>query len=844
MALKPADSLRYSIPFFPAIFFQQFFMRKILALSFLLFTISFAQLPAGSSSSAPSFALVLSGGGARGLAQIGVLKALEEAHLKPDLIVATSMGSIIGSLYASGYTPDEILNLTRQIDWQRMFSNSSSRNKLFVNQKTETSGHLFELRFDTNFKPILPSSISRGQSFFELLSPKLLPAQLQANSDFSQLPINLRIVATNILTGKRVVFSKGNLTTAIRASCGVPLAFSPVDLDGMLLMDGGLTSNIPVESALEENADFILAVDVTSPLWGRSDLDNPVKLADQLVAIGIERNKQNEKNKAHLLIKPDLDGFTNTSFDKLDSIVQMGYEAASNSIPLIRQHLKPSSDLQPSHIRAEILNQNGKPIFTFDSLETNPAYLHAAPLVIAKAVPGIRCALIKEGFGFSDLQALYISDTLLKMQVKPNLIKNVQTDGNIKTSKRILMTAGGLRPGDTLDCKLIQKGITSLYSTELFENVNLDLDSGNTLKVQVEEKKFYRLRGGLRYDEYHLMEGFMQPAYENLFGLGITSAFYLQYGSRREKYAYDLKANHLFSSNLANNLHIQAFISKEKILKREIIYRPDPIPDSLDLQEALLRKIGISALLGTQILKVASIEGGVRIERFNVQQTNRSAFDDGLGLKFRQSLPYFLLRLIMDTMDETPFPTDGWNNQITVGLANQFFGGTESFFKLEGHIGRHITLVHNQTVYPQLMLSWSSKPLPDVERVYLGGAIPEQGYHDLGVYNYIPFMGLKPRAFSGDVMALLHTDYRLKIEKNLYVSLIVDWGRVWNRMEFKANQAWNDLFSNSLLGMGATLSYQTIAGPIRVSYGQLVRDLNAVGIEAEPHWYISAGHDF
>lgn len=172
----------------------------------------------------PRFALVLSGGGAKGLAQIGVLKALEEAGLRPDLIVGTSMGAIIGTLYAAGYSPQMIDSLVKTVQWNDIFSNIINRKNLFVSQKSEPRNYLLELRFNQNFK-LSPISQSYGQQFYDLLIPMLADAQRRSNGNFDSLGIPVRIIATDLLTGEKVVFSKGNLVTAIRASCSIPLFF-------------------------------------------------------------------------------------------------------------------------------------------------------------------------------------------------------------------------------------------------------------------------------------------------------------------------------------------------------------------------------------------------------------------------------------------------------------------------------------------------------------------------------------------------------------------------------------------------------------------------------------------
>jgi NTE family protein len=207
------------------------------------------------SAQSPKIALVLSGGGARGIAQIGVLKALDEAGIKLDLIVATSMGAIIGSMYSTGISSGELYSIAKSLDWDLIFKNTAGREDLHVSQKSEPENYLFEIRFDSDLTPVIPNSISHGQSVYNLLSPILAAPLYHAEMDFDSLKIPLRIIATDIVTGKKIVFSKGNLPEIVRASCGAPLAFSPVAMDSMLLLDGGLTANIPIETAVKEKCD-------------------------------------------------------------------------------------------------------------------------------------------------------------------------------------------------------------------------------------------------------------------------------------------------------------------------------------------------------------------------------------------------------------------------------------------------------------------------------------------------------------------------------------------------------------------------------------------------------------
>ncbi len=421
------------------------------------------------------------------------------------------MGAIIGSLYAAGYSPDSILQIARSIDWNDVIANTAQRKNLFVSQKVEPVNYLFELRLSDRLEPLPPSSISHGQVFFDLLAPLLAPAQFRAHGQFDSLPIPLRIVATDILSGRRAIFTQGNIAAAIRASCGVPLAFSPVRRDSMLLMDGGLSANIPVDVAAQERSRIIVAVDVTSPLWRMNDLENPVRLMDQVVAIGMKRQQETQKSKADLMIVPKLDGYYNTDFSKIDTIVRIGYES-------MRQNLDSLSRLLAVHDTAA-----------------------------ARAGKGPR--LRRAG-----------------TWTAPGTIRDIRVSGNDKTSAQLIETIAGLHSGETLSPLLLHDAISAVYATNLFDNVNIDMDTSRTVRIMVDEKNYWRIRMGLRYDEFYLGEGFIEPAYENLFGRDICVSLHLQYGLRRERYALEFNENHPLSQNFANFAKLQFYSSSEQIV--------------------------------------------------------------------------------------------------------------------------------------------------------------------------------------------------------------------------------------------------------------------------------------
>jgi len=756
------------------------------------------------------FALILSGGGARGLAQIGALMALEESGLKPDLIVSTSMGSVVGGLYACGYTPSQIYDIARSVDWSRVSTKNYSRTSLFVNQKSPPKGYLFDIRLGDNFKPALPNAISDGQVFYELLTARTLPALHAAKYDFDKLPVSLRVVATDLLTGNKVVFSEGSLATAIRASCGAPLAFSPLDLDGKMLIDGGLSSNIPVRVAADAGADFTVAIDVTSPLWGREQLiRNPMRLMEQVVSIGVTQNKLRDTQEADVLITPKLGAITNTDFGRIDTLIALGYAATAEAVPKIAARLG----------RTDAKTPTGTPYRLTQS--TDDGHGAAAQLSGGSVI-------------------------------LPS-VKSVRIFGNEKTSTSQTLTASGIKIGKPLDSAAVERAIRSLYATELFESVRVESALDDGVDIRVDEKKYWRVRGGLRYDEYQLGEGFIEPAYENLFGLGISAALHLQYGMRKEKYALGLSTNYLFTQNWALNYNAQIFTGRERIYSRDAYTRepaaPDltPLPDSVVIRDEVLGKGGVSFTVGSQIGKSVSIEAEAKLERFQLLQSNQSIFDNNMGLNFRNSMPYFLLRLNVDTRDAAPFTTNGWRHIITTGMAGDVLGlnGIEEFVKIDASFNRYFTLRKRHTVHLQSMIGWTNSTLPDVEKYYLGGAVPEQNYRDADIYNIIPFMGMKPRMVSADIFGLAHLEYRFRARRNLYLSAELDWARLWAYEEFVRQREAGDGFSpKSPLGAGVGVAYNTIFGPIRVSYGRLIQYRYDPEAISENVFYFSAGYDF
>ncbi|MCP1726804.1 NTE family protein [Natronospira proteinivora] len=278
----------------------------------------------------PRIGLVLSGGGARGGAHLGVLRVLEELEVPVDVVVGTSGGAIVGGLYASGWSPDEIETWLREMDWDTALSDRLPRRSLAYRAKEDDERFLFDLEVSWADGVLhLPQGLIEGRNLaFLLEQASLRTADVR---DFNDLPIPFRAVATDLESGSKKVLDSGRLSKAIRASMSVPGVFAPVLVDDHLLVDGGLVENLPVETALDEGADIIIAVNVGSPLQERSELNDIFALSVQVTTLVLHNNLQRALGllaESDILIEPELDGLNAQDFHRAADAAAAGERAA------------------------------------------------------------------------------------------------------------------------------------------------------------------------------------------------------------------------------------------------------------------------------------------------------------------------------------------------------------------------------------------------------------------------------------------------------------------------------------------------------------------------------------
>jgi NTE family protein len=332
----------------------------------------------------PKIGLVLSGGGAHGIAHIGVIKVMEEAGLRPDLITGVSMGSIIGGMYSLGYSADSLQKIFNSINWKLILSNKIPENKVIFLEKNHFSNSAVSLPLSMR-KVILPSGLINGQQVENTLSYYSWPAA--DINDFSKLPIPFLCVATDIIHYKLVDLTTGYLPDAIRASFSVPSIFTPLRIDSLLLLDGGLIRNFAATEAREMGADIIIGSYVGFNGYKADKLMTVGGIMEQIAMFRSLDDFEKEKKLVDVLIKPNTEGLSIFQFDNVDSLIERGYEAA---LPFKEQFRKIADSLNKIEVQKPIKSILDKKTYTFSQIEItgNRSYSYEQILGVLDIKPG------------------------------------------------------------------------------------------------------------------------------------------------------------------------------------------------------------------------------------------------------------------------------------------------------------------------------------------------------------------------------------------------------------------------------------------------------------------------
>ncbi len=410
----------------------------------------------------PKVGLVLSGGGAKGLAHVGVLKVLEKAGVRVDYITGTSMGSIVGGFYSIGYDAKSLEKLSLEQPWFDLLNDEIPLRNIPIEEKSDESKYVLSFALK-GFGFELPKGLIKGQKLLTRLAALTLP--YHQTDDFNKLPIPFRCVATDIESGEAVVFKKGFLPLALRASMSIPSALTPVEIDGRLLVDGGVVRNFPVDDVREMGADFVIGVDVGAPLYKKEEIDSLAQILEQSISFLNDISTKKQRNLCNILILPDIRGIGVMDFDRAEDIIKRGEDAALSVYPQLVK-----------------LGEKLKKYPDYDRPVAPPP------------------------------QAF-----------KQYWVSDMRVQGLKRVSKGLVMSKLAIDLPSTISSEELEESIQDLYGSNFFEQIRFRLvptDVGNVLLLDAEEKSTNLLRFGISYDTSLKSAIFVNLTLRNLLGMG------------------------------------------------------------------------------------------------------------------------------------------------------------------------------------------------------------------------------------------------------------------------------------------------------------------------------------
>ncbi len=442
-------------------------MKYIFSLLLLIFSFLYkGQQKAITFVQNPKVGLSLSGGGAKGFAHIGVIKVLDSLGVNIDYVAGTSMGAIIGGLYASGYSGKEMEKILDQTDVGVILQNDKQRSEeSFFNKSNQKYFINFPIK---NGKIKLPSSLSNGQKTIYFLNE--IFKDVRHFKDFSKLPIPFMCIATNLETGKEKVFEEGELTDAIMASAAFPSLLDAVKINDSLYIDGGVSINYPSELLKKKGIDIVIGINLDQGLEKAKNLDNFIKILGQIINYGIEKNYREQEKFTDIDIKPNLKGKGITSFDDKKAIIDSGFSKTLEYIQLLNQLPKTSFvKIKQQYNRNPILEN----VYKIDRIEVDGA--NRFDISYIKGKMGLKTpSIISYGQISKMIDKLYSSDNYQLIRYE---IKQVEEDNILLLSVEENKVYNFFKVGLHYD-KVFSNGLLLNYSSRkfLFHNSNLSLD--------------------------------------------------------------------------------------------------------------------------------------------------------------------------------------------------------------------------------------------------------------------------------------------------------------------------------------------------------------------------------
>ena len=746
----------------------------------------------------PTVALVLAGGGAKGAAHIGTIKAIDSLGIPVDMVLGTSIGGLVGGFYALGYSPEKMDSLIRSLDWGKMMSDKIPREyipyeRVKYKEKYALSFPFFYKKED--FKDMIDSDLRyvRGKKTLNLSADAANPSYLVKENllgslpsgyitgqnirslfastavgytdddiDFLEdLPIPFVCVATDIVTGKAKVWHKGNIVTALRSTMSIPFVFTPVREGGMVLVDGGMRNNFPTDLAAQMGADIIIGVDLSNASKDITAIRNVMDIfwqsVDMLSNDSFARNVQ----IPDVTVKPDLKGFNMLSFDSvsIDTIFARGYKAAHEKLPELEAVRRRIGRYKPSQRREPATDVN----------------------------------------------------------INPVKIDDIEITGVTEKEKQFILSQIGVRPGNDVSRSDAEKVVAFIYGTTAFDNVSYSfVGSEEPYKLKVDCKKgpVHELGLGIRVDTEELVSVLVNVGLWTNSLQGSSIAFTGKVGPN--PYA---QVQYNLNSYKLPTLHVA---SSFKWVDRNNFSMGDNRFSMADMD--FRQEIYFSSTYKSKLMA----RYGVRNDLFHVDRLYSENFVGDFALKTGMSdflSPFISLRA--DDTDNGYFPSRGRSFGVEGQYVHSLAGGGKYRFGVVSMDGKIVAPIGKRFAFipsAAMRLTFGNE-IPVIYTNVLGGQIRGR-YID----QQLPFIGINNAAIRRDNIIIARGDLRYRFFRNNYITATMNYAH-----DFDSFGEFED--GLDIWGWGLEYAYNSIIGPLRanIHYSTLTQ---RVGV------YFSIGFDF
>jgi NTE family protein len=708
--------------------------------------------------------LVLSGGGAKGLAHIGALKVIEEAGVQIDYIGGTSMGAIVGALYASGYSANELDSIFRTMNFERLIQDNLPRSAKTFYEKEDSERYALTLPFN-NFKISIPTAYSGGENIYQELVKLLYHVKDVKN--FNELPIPFICVATNIETGEEVLLNKGYLPEAIMASGTLPSLFEPARIDGMMLVDGGVVNNYPIEHVKEMGADIVIGLDVQHGLSDQLALQSATEVLMQINNFQAVSAMEEKSKLTDIYIKPDIADYSLLDFDLGELIVSLGERTARKQYVALKELA----------IKQKKKKRVTKPITPNDSLRIN---------------------------------------------------RLVITGNNTNYSRGYIKGKLRLTLGDKITFKKLQQGISNLSATGNFKTIRYKLNSngfGEDLAIHVEEsanKTFLRL--GAHYDDLYKSAALINLTSKKLLMKDDVASFDFILGDNvRYNLQYYVDKGSYWSFGFNSR-----FNDFEKEIDFEVIRSNYDLPNvgnvntiNLGVQD-FTNQIYVQTVWEEEFAFTAGIEHKflkystrtlAELEDQIGTALPRSRSDGNGRTLFEKSNFYSAFgRLTLDTYDDKYFPKKGFffdSDFHYYILSSDFNKNFKDFSVTKARVGAAFTIFENLAINLETEGGFKLGTSNVTSFDFVLG-----GYGTNLINNFVPFYGYDFLSLPGNSYVKAYGRLDLEFAPKNHLLFAANFANVDDDIFRTANWFENPSYSGYALGYGL----KTILGPIQVLY--------------------------